>query len=300
MSKPTTIKQDLKEFAARAERALDRWLPPESQVPMRLHKAMRYAVFNGGKRIRPVLAYATGLALDLPLASIDGPACAVELIHDYSLIHDDLPAMDNDDLRRGKPTCHKVFDDATAILAGDALQTLAFQVLAEDTSMISDMAARLRIVSVLAIASGSMGMAGGQMIDLEAVGKAPNLADLENMHLHKTGALIRASVVVAALSKPGVSDAEVVCLDHFAKCLGLAFQIHDDVLDVEQDTETLGKTQGADEARNKPTFPALIGLSESKARAKSLCDEALACLDTYGERAAFLRGVARYIVDRVH
>lgn len=294
-----TIEQSIKELAARAERVLNHWLPPAHTHPTRLHDAMRYSVLNGGKRIRPVLVYATGMAVGVPPERLDGPACAVELVHVYSLIHDDLPAMDDDDLRRGKPTCHKAFDEATAILAGDALQALAFEVLAEDPDMVQDSGVRLRMVSKLAVAAGSRGMAGGQMIDLGAVGRALQLAELEDMHIHKTGALIRASVVMGAMSKADIAAADVDRFDHFAKCLGLAFQIRDDILDVEGDTATLGKTRGADEARNKPTYPALLGLAESKLHAQSLYEEALACLDGYDHRADLLRGAARFIIERI-
>jgi geranylgeranyl diphosphate synthase, type II len=295
-----TIEQELHELSKRVERALDRWLPSAEIHPRTLHSAMRYSVFNGGKRVRPVLVYATGKALGVPPEALDGPACAVELVHDYSLIHDDLPAMDNDDLRRGKPTCHKAFGEATAILAGDALQALAFEVLAADPDMIADAAVRLRMTQQLATAAGSRGMAGGQMIDLEAVGQTLQLAALEDMHIHKTGALIRAAVMMGAISKVDVSDPDLHRLDRFAKCLGLAFQIRDDILDEEGETSTIGKTQGADKARNKPTYPALLGLRESKAHAKALCDEALASLENYDQRADLLRSVARYIVERIN
>ena len=288
----------LKTYQARTERALDHWLPAASINPTRLHEAMRYACLDGGKRVRPMLVYLTGQLLGASPASLDGPACALELIHVYSLIHDDLPAMDNDELRRGKPTCHIQFDESTAILAGDALQSLAFHILAHDPAMVDDAGQRLKMVEALALASGSRGMAGGQAIDLAAVGSTMNIAELENMHIHKTGALIRASVKLGALSQPGVQQAQLDKLDHFANCMGLAFQIRDDILDVESDTETLGKPQGSDLARNKPTYPALLGMSEAKRRADELHQEAIDSLAEWGEAAQPLRDIAEYIIHR--
>ncbi len=228
----------------RVEGALMRWLPRPNAPPELLHHAMRYCVLNGGKRIRPILVYATGRALALKSGQLDAPACAVELIHSYSLVHDDLPAMDDDDLRRGQPTCHKAFDEATAILAGDALQTLAFQVLARDQTMAVGAEQRLRMIENLAQASGSRGMAGGQALDLAAVGQELDLARLEHMHIHKTGALIRASVRLGTLFAPDLDTRLIRQLDRYAKCIGLAFQIRDDILDVSGDTQVLGKTRG--------------------------------------------------------
>ncbi len=282
----------------RVEHALAQWLPEIDIIPERLHEAMRYATLNGGKRIRPILVYATGAALSIPEQQLDGPACAVELIHAYSLVHDDLPAMDNDELRRGFPTCHIKYDEATAILAGDALQSLAFQILAHDENMATDAQRRLEMIDTLAIASGSRGMAGGQAIDLVSVGKELNVVELENMHIHKTGALIRASVKLAALSHSNVDLELIDKLDHYAKCIGLAFQIRDDILDVESDTETLGKVQGADAVRNKPTYPSLIGLVKAKDMANDLVKQALESLDQLGKEADFLRDIARYIIER--
>lgn len=284
---------------SRIEQKLDHWLPAASIHPARLHETMRYAVLDGGKRIRPLLVYAAGGALGVAEEALDGPACAVEFIHVYSLVHDDLPAMDDDDLRRGKPTCHKAFDEPTAILAGDALQTLAFHVLARDPAIQTDAGARLKMIETLALATGSRGMAGGQAIDLAAVGHTLTLAELEDMHIHKTGALIRASVTLGALSLPGVDHALLERLDRYAKCIGLAFQIRDDIIDIESDTTTLGKTQGADVARNKPTYPALLGMTEAKQRALDLHREALQCLDGLDERADPLRWIAGYIVERI-
>ena len=261
---------------------------------------MRYAVLGGGKRVRPILVYATGTALGISMDALDGPACAMELIHAYSLIHDDLPAMDNDDLRRGKPTCHRAFDEATAILAGDALHTLAFYILSHDPALQAPAEARLAMIETLALASGSRGMVGGQAIDLAAVGRALDIAELEDMHIHKTGALIRAAVRLAALTAPELDHETLHRLDHYANCVGLAFQIRDDILDIEGDVATLGKRQGADLALNKPTYPTLLGLDEAKNRARQLHEEALASLATLDERAQPLRDLSHYIVDRSH
>lgn len=280
------------------EHALDRWLPGAGIQPENLHQAMRYAVLGNGKRIRPVLVYATGEAFGVDLSALDSPASAVEMIHAYSLVHDDLPAMDNDDLRRGRPTCHRAFDEATAILAGDALQALAFHILANDPAIQVDADRRLAMIDVLAVASGSRGMAGGQAIDLAAVGRRIDLGELENMHVHKTGALIRASVELGALSSASAASAEVESVCHYAHCVGLAFQVRDDILDIESDTETLGKTQGADVARNKPTYPHLLGMDGAKQAAHDLYQEALDSLAGLGKRADLLRQVADYIVNR--
>jgi farnesyl diphosphate synthase len=284
----------------RVEQALDRLLPPASTLPTRLHEAMRYTTLNGGKRIRPLLVYAAGQALDVSWERLDTPACAVELIHAYSLVHDDLPAMDDDDLRRNQPTCHRAYDEATAILVGDALQSLAFKSLSCDPSMQADARIRLSMVETLARASGSRGMAGGQAIDLEAVGKELNLAELENLHIHKTGALIRAAVRLGALLDEKADKALIQCLDHYAKCVGLAFQIQDDILDIEGDTETLGKTKGKDLAQEKPTYPSLLGLTGAKEKAEDLIQEALHSLDAFDVEADPLRWIAHYITARTH
>lgn len=284
----------------RVERALDARLPGENILPQTLHQAMRYTVLDGGKRTRPLLVYATGQALGVNEDVLDGPACAVEFIHVYSLIHDDLPAMDNDDLRRGKLTCHKAFDEATAILAGDALQALAFEILANDPSILVDAGARLKMISNLTKASGSQGMVGGQAIDLASVGTQLNLPELENMHIHKTGALIRASVNMAALSKPDLDPAVAKNLDHYAKCIGLSFQVKDDILDVESDTATLGKTQGKDVDNDKPTYPALLGMAGAKEKARELHEQAVASLAGFGSEADLLRELSLYIIERTH
>jgi geranylgeranyl pyrophosphate synthase len=290
----------IRNYQDRAGRALDKRLPAAELHPTDLHQTMRYAVLGGGKRIRPVLVYSAGAAVGAALEALDGPACAVEFIHAYSLIHDDLPAMDNDDLRHGRPSCHKAFGEALAILAGDALQALAFQVFGQDPAMVADPAIRLRMLDVLARAAGSRGMAGGQAIDLAAVGRKLTLAELENMHIHKTGALIRASVLLGALSQPAVDPAVLERLDRYAKCVGLAFQIRDDILDLIGDTATLGKNQGADRALDKPTYPALLGLDGARDHARVLYEEALASLDSLGVEADPLRWIAGYIVERAY
>ncbi len=292
------MKAYLQACQARVEAALERWLPSPATQPERLHSAMRYAALGSGKRVRPMLVYATGKALGVPPEQLDGAASAVELIHAYSLVHDDLPAMDDDDLRRGRPTCHKAFDEATAILAGDALQTLAFKVLCRDEQLTVTETTRLQMIETLALASGSRGMAGGQAIDLEAVGQELNLVQLENMHIHKTGALIRASVRLGSLAQERADADQVAGLDRYAKCIGLAFQVQDDILDVEGDTETLGKTQGKDQAHYKPTYPALLGLEQAKEKARLLREEALDSLSSLDERAGPLRWLANYIIDR--
>ena len=288
----------IKSYQARVDKALEYWLPAENIQPDHLHAAMRYSVLGDGKRIRPVLTYATGNTLGVPLASLDGPSCAVELIHAYSLIHDDLPAMDDDDLRRGRPTCHKAFDEATAILAGDALQALSFHILAHDQAMETTAKNRLKMIDVLALASGSRGMAGGQAIDLASVGQELSLAQLENMHIHKTGALIRSAVKMGALSCPDISNDQIDKLDHYAKCIGLAFQVWDDVLDIEGDTEVIGKPQGSDVEREKPTYPNLLGLAGAKQTATDLHNQAIESLQDFGESADTLRWIADYIVSR--
>lgn len=290
----------IKTYQTRVEQVLDQRLPAANLHPNDLHQAMRYAVLGGGKRIRPVLVYLAGHAVSASPEMLDGPACAVEFIHAYSLIHDDLPAMDNDDLRHGRPACHKAFGEALAILAGDALQALAFQVLAQDPAMIPNPAIRLRMQGILAQAAGSRGMAGGQAIDLAAVGQELTLAELENMHIHKTGALIRASVLMGALSQPAVESTTLERLDHYAKCIGLAFQIQDDILDVMGDTLTLGKTSGVDRVLNKPTYPALLGLEGAREHARMLHEKALASLEPLDGKADPLRWVAAYIVERAY
>ena len=285
-------------YQARVEQVLDQWLPCKKTLPGHLHEAMRYSVLNGGKRIRPILVYLTGEALGLKPETLDGSACAVELIHAYSLIHDDLPAMDDDDLRRGQATCHKAFDEATAILAGDALQSLAFQILAQDESMQTAPKIRLQMIQKLAEASGSHGMVGGQAIDLISEGQRISLAELENLHILKTGALIRASVQLGALNSSTHEPSTLKKLDHYAKCIGLAFQVKDDILDVEGDTQTLGKPQGADLKHGKSTYPALVGVKEARQMAEDLHLDALHSLKEFGNEADPLRWISQYIIQR--
>jgi len=284
----------------RVERALDRWLPSDKTQPVQLHSAMRYAALGDGKRVRPMLVYSAGQAIGVGPGCLDAAACAVELIHAYSLVHDDLPAMDDDDLRRGRPTCHRAYDQATAILAGDALQTLAFRVLCEDDSLCIDGTDRLRMIGELAQAAGSRGMAGGQALDMEATGRDISLAQLENLHIHKTGALILASVRLGAMAAGASADSRMGKLEHYAKCIGLAFQVHDDVLDVEGDTAVLGKTGGKDALADKATYPALIGLEAAREMANGLLDDALDSIASFDAAADPLRQLARYIVGRSH
>jgi farnesyl diphosphate synthase len=292
------IEARMREYQTRIEAVLLRALPSVDTAPQRLHAAMHYSVLGGGKRLRPLLVYCTGEALGLDPNILDTPAAAVELIHAYSLIHDDLPAMDDDDLRRGRPTTHRAYDEATAILAGDALQVLAFARLARTDGTGLSPAARLQTVQILADASGTAGMAGGQALDLEAVGRQLSLAELEDMHRLKTGALIRASVLMAAACAPDLTRAARDALDGFAKDIGLGFQIQDDILDVEGNTEDLGKTVGADAAKCKPTYASILGLETAKARAQELKNRALERLEPLGERGRILAWLATYVVDR--
>ncbi|MAL92625.1 MAG: geranyl transferase [Pseudomonas sp.] len=273
------------------------FVPPLPQLE-RLYQAMRYSVMNGGKRVRPLLVYAACEALNGDKTDADGAACAVELIHAYSLVHDDLPAMDDDDLRRGQPTTHKAFDEACAILAGDGLQSLAFEAMAQAEHNPQDAALRLRMFAVLARAAGPAGMVGGQAIDLGSVVLKLDRDALELMHRHKTGALIEASVQLGALAS-GHADADnLASLSQYARAIGLAFQVQDDILDVESDTATLGKHQGADIARDKPTYPAQLGMDAAKAYALELRDQALHALRPFDTAAEPLRELARYIVER--
>lgn len=288
----------LESYAARVEQALAHHLPSTEAEPALLHTAMRYSTLGGGKRVRAALVYAAGEALGAPADELDAAACAVELIHAFSLVHDDLPSMDDDDLRRGRPTCHKKFDEATALLVGDALQTLAFEVLASDSSDPDTVRARLAMVQALAVASGSNGMAGGQALDIEATGQSLTPEQLIRVHEMKTGALIHASVVMGALAATSVNGDIRAKLDDFGRCIGLAFQIVDDILDVTSDTKTLGKPQGSDLEANKATFPAVMGLEEARKRADSLLESALASLEPLGDNARSLAEIARFIVHR--
>ena len=283
---------------ARVDAALEELFDTPRAELARLYQAMRYSVVNGGKRVRPLLVYAACEALEGDLDRADGAACAVELIHAYSLVHDDLPAMDDDDLRRGQPTTHKAFDEACAILAGDGLQSLAFEALADVRRNPRDADLRLSMVMGLARAAGPAGMVGGQAIDLESVGQRLDQQALETMHRHKTGALIEASVQLGALASGKADSAGLRALQQYARAVGLAFQVQDDILDVESDTATLGKTQGKDEANHKPTYPSLLGLEQAKAYALELRDLALHALRPFGDSAEPLRDLARYIVER--
>ena len=288
----------LAEWGARADVALAAALPAEDQPPLALHKAMRYAVLGGGKRLRPVLVYATGHALGAQAARLDSAAAAVEIIHAYSLVHDDLPAMDDDALRRGRPTCHVVFGEAMAILAGDALQALAFEVLAEDSQLTADPALHVEMLRTLAAACGAHGMAGGQAFDLAAVGKSLTPAELERMHVYKTGALIRASVRLGALAA-GCRDANVLsALEGYGHAIGLAFQIRDDILDVEGDSATIGKTAGKDVADNKATYPAILGMDGARAQLCEFTATALAAIAPLGNAFAPLAQLARFVAER--
>ncbi|CAB1274934.1 polyprenyl synthetase family protein [Candidatus Nitrosacidococcus tergens] len=291
------IKEKMGVFQERSAQALDQILPSIEILPNRLHEAIRYAVLGKGKKIRPLLVYSAGAIFGAPDEILDTPACAVELIHTYSLVHDDLPSMDNDDLRRGRPTCHKMFDEATALLVGDSLQTLAFQVLANPSLAVpSDH--QIRMIELLSIASGSLGMAGGQAVDLESVGKQLTLSELETIHTLKTGALIRASVLLGAWCYPKIDTSTLEKLDQFALRIGLAFQIQDDVLDVESDTDTLGKPQGSDMVKDKPTYPALLGLDQAKQKAQILLHEATEILKSIDGTTEYLEWLARFIVTR--
>jgi farnesyl diphosphate synthase len=278
------------------EVVLKRLLPQAETTPQRLHAAMRYSVLDGGKRVRPLLAYAAGELSNAPVERVEIAAAAVELIHAYSLVHDDMPCMDDDVLRRGKPTCHVEYDEATALLVGDALQSLAFQLLSEHR-LSDDPARQLQMVKLLAVASGSRGMAGGQAIDLGSVGKQLTLPELEQMHIHKTGALIRAAILLGAYCG-NMNQTQLDKLDHYGKCMGLAFQVVDDVLDSEADTATLGKTAGKDADNNKPTYVTLLGVPAAKQMAAELHRDALDALTEFGAAALRLRELADFIVMR--
>ncbi len=287
---------NLQELQLRAENALITVLPEHELPPSRLFEAMRYSTLGGGKRMRPLLVYATGWCLGVELDALDAPAAAVEMIHAYSLIHDDLPAMDDDDLRRGKPTCHIEFGEAMAILAGDALQAMAFEVLSCSVPLSEP--AKSRMVLRLAKACGPTGMAGGQAIDLASVGAALNEAELDRMHSHKTGALISAAVLMGADAALCTDPAVMQALKTYGDAFGLAFQIHDDILDIEADTGVLGKPQGSDQAKGKPTYPVAIGLAASKQRCLHLKKRALDAVAHFGERGALLRELADYAIAR--
>ncbi len=290
-----TVDELITLYANQVNQQLENKLPNETDAPKRLHQAMRYSVVSGGKRIRPALVYATGEALDTNIEHLHSAACAVELMHSYSLIHDDLPAMDDDDLRRGQPTCHKAFDEATAILAGDAIQALAFAILA-NAEVPNDQ--RVKMIQLLANASGSLGMAGGQAIDLASVNKQLDETQITTMHTLKTAALIQASVLMAVVASDMNTPKTFAHFAHFAEKVGLAFQIRDDILDIQADTETLGKPQGSDVAQNKPTYPSIVGVEQAKNTANNLLQEALNELQDLDERADNLRMISNYMVNR--
>ncbi len=294
----TELSNFLNASSQRVETFLDRHLPAAQQNPQDLHSAMRYASLGNGKRVRPALVYATGEALQIDAEQLDCIAAAIELMHCYSLIHDDLPAMDDDDLRRGKPTCHRAFDEATAILAGDAMQALAFSFLTDSRIPGPDEKIRTRLCFLLASAAGSLGMAGGQAMDLAAVDREIDLQQLEQLHRKKTGCLIQACIHMAQLCKPQLSDQEHDKLLKFGEHLGLAFQIRDDILDVISETDVLGKPQGSDLAQNKPTYVSLLGIDAAEIRCRDLLAQALECIQKFDMRADTLRLLADYIVCR--
>jgi len=293
---PHTFKDRIADYQQRVDACLDEALPKATLAPQRLHDAMRYAVFNGGKRIRPLLVYAAGECLDVATNLLDGPAVAIELIHAFSLVHDDLPAMDDDDLRRGKPTVHIQYDEATAILAADALQPLAFAILARIENTSADV--RNALVKLIADGCGSIGMTGGQSIDLAAEGKTLTKPELEHMYALKTGALIHAAIVSACLLRKDLDAASATALDSFGRNIGIAFQIKDDILDVEGETHVIGKPSGSDVKLGKATFPALFGVDASRNRCDELLERAIADLESFGASAAPLEWLARYIVER--
>ncbi len=290
-----TVESLLDQYANRVNSQLTKNLPLETDSPITLHKAIRYSVLGGGKRIRPALVYATGEALSTNIEVLDNAACAVELMHCYSLIHDDLPAMDDDDLRRGRPTCHKAFDEATAILAGDAIQAQAFALLANDSASHKQ---RVLMIQQLAQSSGSLGMAGGQAIDLASVNKRLNEEEIITMHTLKTAALIQASVLMAVIASDLNNPETFAHFAHFSEKVGLAFQIRDDILDIQADTKTLGKPQGSDAAQNKPTYPSIVGVEQAENTANNLLQEALSELDHLNGRAEHLRSISKYMVTR--
>ncbi len=288
----------ISEYVSRVADKLDKALPESAETPGRLHEAMRYSVLNGGKRVRPLLVYATGECLSIEVDTLDSPAIAIELIHAFSLVHDDLPAMDNDDLRRGQPTVHRKFDEATAILAADALQPLAFQVLATTSGISSNECSRL--VETVARACGSLGMTGGQSIDLSSEGRSLSQAELEQMYALKTGALIEAAVMGPSCLADALPEEKQNALLGFARDIGVAFQIKDDILDVEGETGVIGKHAGADERLQKATYPSLFGVDAARGRCETLLDAGLQQLEIFRDDAEPLRWLARYIVERGH
>jgi farnesyl diphosphate synthase len=295
---PDPFGAQLESWRARVELALAARLPQAHLAPTRLHEAMRYSVLGGGKRVRPALLFATARTLGLTEDEVEAAACAIELVHVYSLVHDDLPSMDDDDLRRGRPTCHKAYDEATALLVGDALQPLAFQLLARDPALRAASATRLRLINLLSEAIGTFGMTGGQAIDIVSQGMQLDIAQVEDMHARKTGAVIRASVLMAAECVPGLEARRYAGLERFATAIGLAFQIQDDLLDVIGDPSALGKATGADRERAKSTHPTVIGIAASQERVRLLHGQALEALVPFGNHAAPLRSLADWLLSR--
>jgi farnesyl diphosphate synthase len=293
---PATFENRIAHYTERVSKKLDSVLPAATDSPKLLHDAMRYAVFNGGKRIRPLLVYAAGECLQVPEDVLDAPAAAIELIHAFSLVHDDLPAMDDDDLRRGKPTVHRQYDEATAILAADALQPLAFSVLADAPDVTPQV--RSRLVNMVAVACGSRGMTGGQSLDLSAEGRDLSTEQIEQMYAMKTGALIHAAVVAPSVMAESLATEQLAAIDAFGRAIGVAFQIKDDILDVEGDTDVIGKPAGSDERLNKATYPGLMGIDKARQRCDELLSSALEKLDDFGDSAASLRWLAKFIVER--
>lgn len=294
------ISQQMQQYADRVNHTLTQWLAQQN-APEPLKSAMQHAVLLGGKRIRPFLVYCTGEMLGVDLNTLDAPACAIELIHAYSLVHDDLPAMDDDDLRRGHPTCHIAFDEATAILAGDALQTFAFEILSQAEMPNTPDKHRLQMIQLLARSAGALGMVGGQTLDLQATNQQQTLAQLEQMHRLKTGQLIICSVMLGALTSATLSPAQHQALTLFADNIGLAFQVQDDILDIESNTEILGKPQGSDIENNKSTYPGLMGLQAAKQKAQDLYQTALTHLQTLEADALdtrTLQAFAQFIIQR--
>lgn len=285
-------------YVARIETVLDHYLPAATVAPRRLHEAMRYSALGGGKRIRPILVYAAGEALQVPLEILDAPAAAIELMHAFSLIHDDLPAMDNDDLRRGRPTAHRAFDEATAILAADAMQPLAFEILATHPALLDKPGAQVKLTALIADACGSKGMTGGQSMDLAAEGRRLDPAELEHIYRLKTGCLLRASVMAAAYCASAVPDPTRHALERYVDALGLAFQVRDDILDIEGTTAETGKTGGSDLAKDKATYPHLFGMPRARQRADELLQQATDALGSFDAAYDGLRWAARYIVLR--
>jgi geranylgeranyl diphosphate synthase type II len=297
----TPASESLTQYFTRRSEEVNQWLdgflPQEATPPTAIHRAMRYSIFAGGKRLRPVLVLASGEALGAESDELMPAACAIEMIHTYSLIHDDLPAMDNDDLRRGRPTCHKAFGEALAILSGDALLTQAFRILASDAPH-RDARKQIQVIREISTAAGTVeALIGGQVVDMESEGKAIDAATLEYIHRSKTGAMIRASVIVGGLIA-GADDEQMTKLDAYSRRIGLAFQIADDILDVTQTSEQLGKTAGKDQAASKATYPAIHGLQASEKKARELVEEAVAVVSTIGGDAQVLAAIARFIVER--